>query len=133
MGLQVREELCVGCGLCELACAAEHFGEEIREMARLRIREEPSTAGTYRIVHCDQCGICVDLCPKGAIEIDALGHCRIAADRCTGCGNCAASCPRGAIFTHPSAGAPLKCTGCGACVQVCTGGALSGSFGSDGA
>ncbi len=125
MGLSVDEQRCIGCGACERACAYEHFGEEDPEMARLRVLEKADAPGTYRIIRCDECGVCMDLCPKGAIEMDPLGRFCIVEDRCTGCGNCAASCPRRAVFIRSSLGVPFKCTGCGACVEACPQGALT--------
>jgi NADPH-dependent glutamate synthase beta subunit-like oxidoreductase/Pyruvate/2-oxoacid:ferredoxin oxidoreductase delta subunit len=45
---------------------------------------------------CIQCDICVDNCPRGAI--DRVGETfTINAEICTGCGVCASLCPRGAI------------------------------------
>lgn len=44
---------------------------------------------------CDGCGICVDNCPTGAIELNDVAH--IDEDICTECGECIEVCPRGAI------------------------------------
>jgi NADPH-dependent glutamate synthase beta subunit-like oxidoreductase/glutamate synthase domain-containing protein 3/Pyruvate/2-oxoacid:ferredoxin oxidoreductase delta subunit len=45
---------------------------------------------------CIQCDICVDNCPRGAIERVGENF-RINTEICTGCGVCASVCPRGAI------------------------------------
>ena len=46
---------------------------------------------------CIQCDICVENCPRGAVE--RIGeNFRIDEDLCTGCGVCASVCPRGAII-----------------------------------
>jgi NAD-dependent dihydropyrimidine dehydrogenase PreA subunit len=44
---------------------------------------------------CTGCGICVDVCPRSAIELDDLP--KIHEDLCTGCGECVEACPRGAM------------------------------------
>lgn len=46
---------------------------------------------------CVSCGLCVSLCPYGAIEKDAEGIARVNDVLCKGCGLCAASCPAKAI------------------------------------
>ena len=44
---------------------------------------------------CIGCGICVDVCPRSAIELDDLPM--VHEDLCTGCGDCVEACPRGAL------------------------------------
>ena len=52
--LQVRKDLCVGCGLCIENCPQEavsvQFGKAWIDQNR-----------------CNRCGICLDVCPQGAI------------------------------------------------------------------
>jgi len=49
---------------------------------------------------CIQCDICVENCPRGAIE--RIGeNFRINQAICSGCGVCASVCPRGAILMEP--------------------------------
>ena len=49
---------------------------------------------------CVGCGVCVEICPYGARELDTARHVvTVNPVLCEGCGACAAACPSGAI-TH---------------------------------
>lgn len=56
---------------------------------------------TFETDLCKGCGLCVDACPKGILEIDRStinqkGHSPAAItdqSACTGCGSCATMCP----------------------------------------
>jgi len=52
--LQVRKDLCLGCGLCAESCPQQ------------AISLQP---GQAKIVQnrCNHCGLCIDVCPQGAI------------------------------------------------------------------
>jgi ferredoxin len=45
---------------------------------------------------CTACGICVDECPNGALDLDDIST-LARPDDCAECGTCADSCPNGAI------------------------------------
>ena len=55
--------------------------------------------------YCKGCGLCVDFCPQGIIELDqdviTANGCHPARlvdeNKCTGCANCATMCPDVAI------------------------------------
>jgi ferredoxin len=44
---------------------------------------------------CFGCGLCVDVCPRSAIELDRIAIVR--EDLCTACGECVDACPAGAL------------------------------------
>lgn len=46
---------------------------------------------------CVGCGVCIELCPYGSIQLDPLRHVsKVNPVLCKGCGSCAAHCPSGA-------------------------------------
>lgn len=46
---------------------------------------------------CSGCGICVDSCPSGVLDIVDSNAVVANEDNCTGCGECMEECPMGAI------------------------------------
>lgn len=48
---------------------------------------------------CTGCGLCVELCPAGAVSIRG-GVAGIDRDSCTSCGACRDECPQGAIYEY---------------------------------
>ncbi len=46
---------------------------------------------------CDGCGMCVETCPTGAVELGAEGPVIVRPEDCTYCTDCEAVCPRDAI------------------------------------
>jgi len=51
---------------------------------------------------CDRCGLCLPLCPPGAIHM-SLADLVVDGPRCTGCRKCVAPCPVGALRMVPRA------------------------------
>jgi heterodisulfide reductase subunit A len=49
---------------------------------------------------CVGCGLCIAICPYGAMEKDEKGLAKVKEVLCKGCGTCAASCPKRAITMH---------------------------------
>ena len=85
---------------------------------------------------CTSCGKCVNICPKGIIELVPYdSNVRVACsskDRgpvtmkackvgCVGCGICVKTCEYGAVNVEDNLARIdyEKCTGCGACAEKC--------------
>ena len=47
---------------------------------------------------CSACGICVDSCPEGVLEIVGDAAEPVNEEDCTGCATCMEECPMGAIL-----------------------------------
>lgn len=52
---------------------------------------------TIDIDECSGCGICVDTCPNGVLDIVGSVASVVNEDSCDGCGECMEECPLGAI------------------------------------
>lgn len=67
------------------------------------IRDVTETKGlhmpqpTIDIDECSGCGICVDTCPNGVLDIVGSVASVVNEDSCDGCGECMEECPLGAI------------------------------------
>ena len=78
---------------------------------------------------CVACGVCMKVCPKGAINIDRGCYAAVDEAKCVGCGLCAKNCPASAISRtdyvapgHKLASFSIdtsKCVKCGACLPTC--------------
>lgn len=83
------------------------------------------TNSTYQMHVCDQRGLCLDLCPVGALSRRKNGVVLLDVKVCVGCQACVAFCPIGAMRKAPSRIQPFKCISCGSCVRACPTKALS--------
>ncbi len=83
------------------------------------------TNNTYQMHVCDQRGLCLDLCPVGALSRRKNGVVLLDAKVCVGCQACVAFCPLGAMRKAPTRIQPFKCISCGSCVRACPTKALS--------
>lgn len=120
--LKFNPEKCKGKKLCEKACSQVHFkSDEGGEKSAIRIIKD---ANSYKMHVCNQRGLCIDVCPVGAITRKKNGIVWLDKDHCIGCQACVGFCPIGAMRKSVSRIQPFKCISCGACVRACPNGAL---------
>lgn len=134
----VREEMCIGCGLCRVVCEAHHAGNDDLVKA---LKNRASRVGGIRIeqngprsvsVRCRQCAepACVEACITGAMHrLEDNGPVLVDSEKCIGCGTCTLVCPLGAVHIDQQTGKAIKCDGCHdrdvpRCVSVCPNGSL---------
>ena len=115
--LTFHPEKCVGCLNCEKACSKVHFKtEEGGEKSAIQIIKKN---GQFHMIACDQRGLCLDMCPVGALSRNKKGVIILNAKQCIGCQACVAFCPTNAMRKAPIRIEPFKCISCGACVRAC--------------
>ena len=137
--VMVREEVCIGCHLCEFYCAAEHHpskdlikafkkGPE-KPIGRVQVVEEGPLSFALVCRHCEE-PLCVFACVSGAMARDPeTGKVAHDPDRCIGCMSCIMACANGSIIWDEKKGVVAKCDFCPerevpACVANCPNEAL---------
>jgi Fe-S-cluster-containing hydrogenase component 2 len=121
--LVLKKENCSGCKLCEYTCTAEHFHTNNPKKARIKIKSELPKP-QFDIITCNQDGVCMEVCPTGAISKKDDAYV-IDPALCTNCLVCVEACPTGAIFVHEDIEYPLICDLCLECVKICPMGAIT--------
>lgn len=128
--IYINEDVCIGCGLCQVYCATEHSvskdvvrahkRENPVPLARLRVERRAEVAFSSRCRHCDE-PACVYACLTGAMRRDLLtGLVTVDTDKCMGCWTCLLACPSGAIVMEQSRKVAAKCDFCpGRNIPVC--------------
>lgn len=102
-----KEEVCMGCRLCEIHCLVEHskskkivkaFREEFpKAMPRVLVEEAGALSFALQCRHCDE-PFCVEACMTGALYKDEkTGAVLHDDDKCVGCWMCIMVCPFGVI------------------------------------
>jgi carbon-monoxide dehydrogenase iron sulfur subunit len=126
----VKEEVCIGCHLCEVYCQLQHARtkdiikafkrESPRPLPRLRVEEKGVVSFSVRCQQCDEAP-CFYACLTGAITRDsATGVIKVDEDRCIGCWTCILVCPFGAIRRDINQGKTVRCDLCeGEDIPVC--------------
>ncbi|HID16832.1 TPA: 4Fe-4S dicluster domain-containing protein [Candidatus Bathyarchaeota archaeon] len=101
----VKEEVCIGCRLCEVYCVVEHSRskdiikafkkEEKRPLPRILVEERGATSFALQCRHCEDAP-CVESCITGAMrKEDGRIVCNV--EKCVGCWTCIMVCPYGVI------------------------------------
>jgi carbon-monoxide dehydrogenase iron sulfur subunit len=137
--IELRQQVCMGCGLCVVGCLVEHsrtkdiikayLRETPRPLARLRVERRDGLFLPVQCRHCDE-PYCVYSCLTGALTRDpATGEVQVDAERCIGCWTCILACPYGALHRDLGRGVIAKCDLCPdrevpACVAICPNQAL---------
>ena len=128
--IYIKEEVCIGCHLCEVYCQLQHSQskdlvkafqrESPRPLPRLRVEENMPVCFSVRCQHCDE-PHCIYACLTGALQKEpGSGIVTVDEARCTGCWTCILACPFGAIRQDTQQRKIVKCDLClGEAVPVC--------------
>jgi carbon-monoxide dehydrogenase iron sulfur subunit len=136
----VKEEVCMGCGLCEVYCLVQHSRskdiikaykkENPRPTSRVRLEKAEPVSFAIQCRNCDD-PPCVVSCLSGAMHVDnKTGQVVHDPDKCIGCWTCIMVCPYGAVMKDASGSKVVaKCDLCPglevpACVANCPNEAL---------
>ena len=115
--LKFHAEKCKGCLECEKACSQVHFKtKDGGEKSAIHIVK---TEKEYTMHVCDQRGLCLDMCPVGALTRRKNGVVWLDKEICIGCQACVGFCPIGAMRKSDIHIEPFKCISCGSCVRAC--------------
>ncbi|MEM0217742.1 MAG: 4Fe-4S dicluster domain-containing protein [Candidatus Nezhaarchaeales archaeon] len=124
MKLEVLEEKCAACGVCELTCALRRFKANNPKKAMIRVEMIVLKDDVkVRVKVCRICEEkpCIKACPTGALRFNGRWI-EVDETLCTLCRACASVCPFEAIFFHRDVKGPLICNLCGGdpqCVKMC--------------
>lgn len=120
--LEFHPEKCTGCLSCEKACSKIHFKtDEGGDKSAIHIIKKNEM---FEMSVCDQRGLCLDMCPVGALSRNKKGVVILDVKRCIGCQACVAFCPINAMRQTSIRIEPFKCISCGSCVRACPESAL---------
>ena len=127
--IYIKEENCIGCGLCRVYCQTEH--SHSKDIIKAFKRETPRPVPRVRVerkglvcfaVQCRHCAEpwCAYSCLTGAMHKDPETEIvTVDAKRCIGCWTCIIACPYGAL-TRSGNKTAAKCDLCpGQPVPVC--------------
>lgn len=120
--LKFHPSKCKECHECEKACSKVHFKtDEGGDKSAIRIIK---SGNSLKMHVCDQRGLCLDMCPVGALTRKKNGVVWLDKNTCIGCQACVGFCPIGAMRKADVRIEPFKCISCGACVRACPENAL---------
>jgi len=117
--LKLKKELCIGCKLCAQVCSAYKEGAYVPTKARIDIESAYEDQNlVFYDNFCILCGLCVKVCPEGAIK--SGDYIEVDMDKCTGCGACADKCPKHAVkIRGEKAYICDTCKGDPKCIKIC--------------
>jgi carbon-monoxide dehydrogenase iron sulfur subunit len=135
-----KEEVCIGCHLCEIYCILAHsgttdlvkaFNKLNKPSPRVIVEEKDEYYVTFALQcrHCDD-PLCIKTCITGAMHRDEkTGYIICNEDKCVGCWSCILVCPYGAIRRDKNKKIASKCDLCielgnPVCVENCPNEAL---------
>ena len=122
MIIYVREEVCIGCGLCRVYCQTEH--SQSKDIIKAFKKETPQPLPRIRVermgevcfaIQCRNCTEpwCVYSCLTGAMHKDPItGIVTVDPDKCIGCWTCIIACPYGALARDVNSHTIVKCDFC---------------------
>lgn len=122
--LNILDNKCTGCRLCELVCAVKHDGSSNPARSRIKVMKWEAE-GLYIPISCQQCqdAPCMNVCPVKAIyRDDNMERVMVNYDVCIGCRSCVAICPFGAMSFNVIDRQVFKCDLCDGdpqCVRFC--------------
>jgi len=135
----VKEEVCIGCGLCQVYCQVEQsqskdlikaFKKETpRPLPRVHVERNVEISFPIQCRHCAE-PWCVYSCLTGAMHKDPVsGMVSVDMEKCVGCWTCIVACPYGALSRDLNSKTVIKCDLCPgreipACVLNCPNEAL---------
>ena len=126
----VKEEVCIGCHLCEVYCQLRHaqskdlvkaFKKAVTPaFTQTRVEEKGVVSLSVRCQQCDEAP-CVQACLTGALTRDPVSLLvKVDEERCIGCWTCLLACPLGVIRQDDRQRKVLKCDLCqGEEIPVC--------------
>ncbi len=118
----IKEEVCIGCHLCEVYCQVEHSPSkdpikafkrgQPQPLLRSRVEERKPVSFSVRCHHCEDPS-CVYACLTGALQRNPeSGVVTVDTKKCIGCWTCILACPFGAIRQDTFQGKIAKCDLC---------------------
>jgi carbon-monoxide dehydrogenase iron sulfur subunit len=135
----VKEEFCIGCGLCQVYCQVEQSQskdlikafkkESPRPLPRVHVERNVEISFPIQCRHCAE-PWCVYSCLTGAMRKDPVtGMVSVDMEKCIGCWTCIVTCPYGALGRNLNKKTVIKCELCPdreipACVVNCPNEAL---------
>ncbi len=139
--VKIREDNCIFCHLCEVACIVEHsqskeiikaFKWEEKPIARCSVEFNYPVSLSVMCRHCDDAP-CIEACQNGSMHRDERGYVVVNQETCVGCWMCIMACPYGVIKRDERRevwGLSTKCDLCPerdmpACVDACPNEALT--------